>query len=137
MSGCEWGRYYRVTHSTGLIPNKTRISCRTQGACLYWISSDVLALGAVGNSTGCPLVLTADVIPRARGRQPPWLTPPVHSVCVPMLQSIVVGVLVLFLCSTGRPREEWDPTLWEIPLQPLPKKHKAHWDANGWEVQPH
>ena len=25
-----------------------------------------------------------------------------------------------------RPREQWDPTLWEVPLQPLPKRHKAH-----------
>ena len=24
--------------------------------------------------------------------------------------------------------EEWGPTLWEMPLQPLPKRHKAHWD---------
>ena len=24
------------------------------------------------------------------------------------------------------PREEWDPTLWEIPLCPLPKRLKAH-----------
>ena len=33
-----------------------------------------------------------------------------------------------------RPREIWDPTLWEIPLLPLPKKQKAHWDPNEWEV---
>ena len=33
-SGCVWGRYYRAAHSTGLIPNKTRISCRTLAACL-------------------------------------------------------------------------------------------------------
>ena len=32
-----------------------------------------------------------------------------------------------------RPREIWDPTLWEIPLLPLPKKHKTHWDPNEWE----
>ena len=25
-----------------------------------------------------------------------------------------------------RPREQWDPTLWEVPLQPLPKRQKAH-----------
>ena len=25
-----------------------------------------------------------------------------------------------------RPREVWGPTLWEIPLLPLPKRHKAH-----------
>ena len=29
-----------------------------------------------------------------------------------------------------RPREQWDPTLWEIPLQPLPKRQKAQWDPN-------
>ena len=33
-----------------------------------------------------------------------------------------------------RPREIWDPTLWEIPLLPLRKKHKTHWDPNEWEV---
>ena len=33
-SGCEWGRYYRVAHSTGLIPNENQISCRTLVACL-------------------------------------------------------------------------------------------------------
>ena len=33
-----------------------------------------------------------------------------------------------------RPREQWDPTLWELPLQPLPKRHKAHWDPNEWEI---
>ena len=33
-----------------------------------------------------------------------------------------------------RPRENWDPTLWEIPLLPLPKRHKTHWDPNEWEV---
>ena len=33
-----------------------------------------------------------------------------------------------------RPREQWDPTLWEVPLQPLPKRHKAHWDPNEWEI---
>ena len=32
-----------------------------------------------------------------------------------------------------RPREQWDPTLWEVPLQPLPKRHKTHWDPNEWE----
>ena len=32
------------------------------------------------------------------------------------------------------PRENWDPTLWEIPLLPLPKRHKTHWDPNEWEV---
>jgi hypothetical protein len=31
-SGCGWGRYYRVAHSTGPIPNETRISCRTLAA---------------------------------------------------------------------------------------------------------
>ena len=25
-----------------------------------------------------------------------------------------------------RTREEWDPTLWEVPLQLLPKRQKAH-----------
>ena len=25
-----------------------------------------------------------------------------------------------------RPQEDWNPTLWRIPLQPLPKRHKAH-----------
>ena len=33
-----------------------------------------------------------------------------------------------------RPREQWDPTLWEVPLQPLPKRQKAHWDPNKWEI---
>ena len=33
-----------------------------------------------------------------------------------------------------RPREQWDPTLWEVPFQPLPKRHKAHWDPNEWEI---
>ena len=33
-----------------------------------------------------------------------------------------------------RPREQWDPTLWEVPLQPLPKRHKAHWDPNEWKI---
>ena len=33
-----------------------------------------------------------------------------------------------------RTREPWDPTLWEVPLQPLPKKQKAHWDPNEWEI---
>ena len=33
-----------------------------------------------------------------------------------------------------RPREHWDPTLWEILLQPPPKRHKTHWDPNEWEV---
>ena len=33
-----------------------------------------------------------------------------------------------------RPREQWDPTLWEVPLQPLPKRHKQHWDPNEWEI---
>ena len=33
-----------------------------------------------------------------------------------------------------RPREQWDPTLWEVPLQPLPKRHKAHWDPTEWEI---
>ena len=33
-----------------------------------------------------------------------------------------------------RPREQWDPTLWEVPLQPLPKRHKAHWDPKEWEI---
>ena len=27
-----------------------------------------------------------------------------------------------------RPREDWDPSTWEIPLQPLPKQQKIHWD---------
>ena len=25
-----------------------------------------------------------------------------------------------------RTREQWDPTLWEVLLQPLPKRQKAH-----------
>ena len=33
-----------------------------------------------------------------------------------------------------RPREQWDPTLWEVPLQPLPKRQKAHWDPHEWEI---
>ena len=33
-----------------------------------------------------------------------------------------------------RPREQWDPTLWEVPLQPPPKRHKTHWDPNKWEI---
>ena len=33
-----------------------------------------------------------------------------------------------------RPREQWDPTLWEVPLQPLPKRQKAHRDPNEWEI---
>ena len=33
-----------------------------------------------------------------------------------------------------RPREHWDLTLWEVPLQPLPKCRKTHWDPNEWEV---
>ena len=33
-----------------------------------------------------------------------------------------------------RPREQWDPTLCEVPLQPLPKRQKAHWDPNEWEI---
>ena len=33
-----------------------------------------------------------------------------------------------------RPHEQWDPTLWEVPLQPLPKRRKAHWDPNEWEI---
>ena len=33
-SGCGWGKYYRVAHSTGLIPNETQIPCRTPAACL-------------------------------------------------------------------------------------------------------
>ena len=36
-----------------------------------------------------------------------------------------------------RPREEWDPTLWEITLRPLPKHQKAHWDPNKWKIQLH
>ena len=33
-----------------------------------------------------------------------------------------------------RTREQWDPTLWEVPLQPLPKRQKAHRDPNEWEI---
>ena len=33
-----------------------------------------------------------------------------------------------------RPREQWDPTLWEVPLQPLPKRQEAHWDPSEWEI---
>ena len=33
-----------------------------------------------------------------------------------------------------QPREQWDPTLWEVPPQPLPKRHKAQWDPNEWEM---
>ena len=32
------------------------------------------------------------------------------------------------------PREEWDPSAWEVPLQPLPKHHKAHWDPIELEI---
>ena len=32
-------------------------------------------------------------------------------------------------------REEWDPTLWEIPHQPLAKCQKAHWGLCLWEIQ--
>ena len=30
--------------------------------------------------------------------------------------------------------EHWDPILWEVPLQPLPKRQKAHWDPKEWEI---
>ena len=33
-----------------------------------------------------------------------------------------------------RPREHWDPTLWEVPMQQLSKRHKTHWDPNEWEI---
>ena len=33
-----------------------------------------------------------------------------------------------------RPREQWDPTLEEVPLQPLPKRQKAHWVPNEWKI---
>ena len=33
-----------------------------------------------------------------------------------------------------RPREEWDPSVWEIPLRPLPKRQKKHWDLVKWEI---
>ena len=33
-----------------------------------------------------------------------------------------------------RLRELCDPTLWEVPMQPLPKRHKTHWDPNEWEI---
>ena len=33
-SGCEWGEYYSMAHSAGLIPNKTQIPCRALVACL-------------------------------------------------------------------------------------------------------
>ena len=36
-----------------------------------------------------------------------------------------------------RPKEELYPTLWEIPLQPLPKRHKVHWDPNEWDILVH
>ena len=32
--GSDRGRYYRVTHGTGPIPNETQFPCRTLGACL-------------------------------------------------------------------------------------------------------
>ena len=35
----------------------------------------------------------------------------------------------LFLLGK-RPREEWDPTLWEIPLLLLPKRCKEHAHSN-------
>ena len=41
-SGCEWGKYYRVTHSTGPIPNQTQIPCRALVACLVLIPAQVL-----------------------------------------------------------------------------------------------
>ena len=33
-----------------------------------------------------------------------------------------------------RPREHWDPTLWDVPMQPLPKRHETQWDPNEWEI---
>ena len=33
-----------------------------------------------------------------------------------------------------RTREQWDPTMWEVPLQALPKRQKVHWDPNEWEI---
>ena len=35
-----------------------------------------------------------------------------------------------------RPTAHWDPTLWELPPQPLPKGLKAHRDPDKWE-RPH
>ena len=35
------------------------------------------------------------------------------------------------LCAK-RPRKEWDPMLWEVPLCPLPKCHMAHWEPNEY-----
>ena len=35
-----------------------------------------------------------------------------------------------------RTRERWDPTLWEILPQPLPKRQQAHSDPNEWEIPP-
>ena len=32
------------------------------------------------------------------------------------------------------PREEWDPSVWEIPFRPLPKRQKIHWDPMEWEI---
>ena len=29
--------------------------------------------------------------------------------------------------------DNWYPTLWEVPLLPLPKSQKTHWDPNEWE----
>ena len=35
------------------------------------------------------------------------------------------------------PTKEWDPTLWGIPLQSLPKRHKVHWDPMEWKIHLH
>ena len=35
--GCGWGRYYRVAHGTGPIPNGPQVPCRTRVACLVKI----------------------------------------------------------------------------------------------------
>ena len=40
---------------------------------------------------------------------------------------------ILYL-TCKQPREIWNPTLWEIPLQSHPKSHKAHWDLSEWEI---
>ena len=39
----------------------------------------------------------------------------------------------IYLIRKG-PREHCNPTLLEVPLQPLPKRHKMHWDPNEWEI---
>ena len=39
----------------------------------------------------------------------------------------------IYLIRT-RPREQRDPTMWEVPLRPLRQRQIAHWDPNEWEI---